>query len=136
MRKPTKKSLKAEAEFNAGVAKMLLDAGAVPHTGGRDGALRIETTIGALEVTPYGTWLAARFLTKEGMDEAVARFGSSFGSGEVNHYSGKWNVMMSHDMEVVDRLRTVQRHLSRVIPELPAIANEPGPAGLKKLLRF
>ncbi len=102
VKKPSKKRVKWEQEFNALVDSYMAEIGATMKeeaqpdfiiAGHRDpmGAdWIVQTKAGAMKVIGYGNWVACRFDDAKRAFEVLKAI-PSIGTGRLNPYSGKWN---------------------------------------------
>lgn len=99
---------KPRFDFPTAITTELSHIGA--HQGGAYG-WQLETRAGLLEIHPYDTWVACRFMD---VDQAQAQVSS----GYLNRYSGKWNW---HFVDPApEDVACFIRELTRLLPEQPA----------------
>lgn len=116
----TLKVRKAQAELNEMLDAYLRERGATWSDRGL-GQYRIETPLGALDITPDPAYLAeggmltvfARF---DDVDRACAKLNKGrVLRGEVNPYSGKWNHHYDNDTAPEDAFRDFKAHLENIL---------------------
>lgn len=104
----TKKSQQSYDRFNKAVTGYLISKGATP---GEFYALRIETTLGLLHVSPHDDWIATRF---DDVDRAKSVLGSGR-DGRLNPYSGKWNFHFADGTPVAEALHYFATNLEPLL---------------------
>jgi hypothetical protein len=116
----TKAQEKIDAAFGKALEARLLELGAVAgdHRIGVSGIFggytwKLETVAGPLLISCHGDWVATRFVD---VDRAKEYVDHSYGSGELNPHSGKWNAHFENYHSVEQRLRTMESRLRKVLP--------------------
>ena len=118
MTRETKAQKALNSEFNTQARAFIRGLRSVDTTASYDGAptrLDLETRLGILHISLYGTWVACRF---EDVDRACAELNpGKLGQhhSHLNPHSGKWNIHFDHHWPVETRLQAFQQHVSRVI---------------------
>lgn len=122
MNRKTLRATKLDERFNAALKARLEELGAEPGSGigmvallGGSYDLKISTIAGDLLISMHGDWVATRFVDVE---RAKNYLRHDFGSGELNPYSGKWNLHFDPETSVEDRLERTINRLRTVIVSL------------------
>jgi hypothetical protein len=105
----SKRQLKLEEQFKAGVTAYLATLGGRP---GRFYEQELDTPAGLLHVTAYGDWIACRF-----DDVELGKRFTHFYGPACNPYSGKWNFIygISGPFDPDQSLADFRRYLERLM---------------------
>ena len=112
----TKAAAQRAQRFNAAILAHLSEIGAQEIEGHWRPAMRLETLLGPLIVTPLDTWLACRFDGDRAIRDAARYFGRHPPLG-VNPHTGKFNCHPEGDVDAM--VAEAIAHIARV-PRLGA----------------